>query len=642
MTHTSRQAPLTRAALFGYFAISYLILLWINHGNIDFTAARQLGAGSLFFIANAYASYNALYLLPTALLTWLIGHSRLWRLLRLPHHAPRAAEAVAIAGGSLTTLFFYINAKLHTLYGMYVNGFVVNLVVTPGGLESLGGSDASNLGFALIGMGFVLGHMVLLFGIKLLLSRHEKLRSMPRRALWPLALLLLASTLGDRAVYAYSNAIGKSEALTLTQGVPYYVGTTARTFFNKIGVKVAAKEKGIKVGGQIHFPARPLAFTKPVQPYNIVWLVSESWRADTLNGEIMPATWTFAQQAQNFRLHYSGGNGTRVGIFTMLTGIPGTYWASFLEDRRAAPLIDVLQQQDYQMSFYSSAKFSYPEFDQTVFSNVPKAQLHEIEGNVAGWQKDRQNVTDMLAFIDQRDVSRPFFTWMFFESPHARYYFPPESVIRRPYRDDINYASLDKDNLRESIEPIKNRYLNSVHHLDSQFARVFDYLKSHDLLDNTIVILTGDHGEEFMENGYWGHNSTFSDPQTRTPLVLWIPGREPSPHDKLTSHVDIPATLMPLLGVSNPASDYSTGIDLLTDQQRDYVVLADWSHVGYRDDTLKVTLPMNAQGALGRSIVAANDAKLSRDQEQQLFQSAQPNLLRVMQELGRFNRKSGG
>ena len=58
--------------------------------------------------------------------------------------------------------------------------------------------------------------------------------------------------------------------------------------------------------------------------------------------------------------------------------------------------------------------------------------------------------------------------------------------------------------------------LQAVHHLDGQFARVIDHLRQRNLLDSTIVILVGDHGEEFMEHGFWGHNSTFSDPQTRT------------------------------------------------------------------------------------------------------------------------------
>ena len=629
--------PSRRNVLPAYFALTYLVLLWINYSNMDFAAARAIGPASTFFLVNAYASYNLMYLLPALLLTWLAARPVVWRWLRLSDRSNMAAEVVAVITGALTTLMFYANAKLKVLYGMYINGFVINLVTTPGGMESLGGSDASNLGFALIALAFLSGQALLLLALKWLRTPLPAEPGARRRLALPLALLFVVSTTGDRVAYAYANAVGKNDMLVLTQGVPYYVSTTARTMFRKLGYKLAPQDKGVNIKGQLHYPAQALKFSKPSKPYNIVWLVSESWRADTLNAEIMPSTAAFAAQAQDFKLHYSGGNGTRVGIFTMMTGVPGSYWQPFYEAHRSAALIDVLQQQDYQMSLYTSAKFSYPEFDQTIFSKVPREQLHEVDGPGAGWEKDRKNVGDLLEFIDKRDSNRPFFTFMFFESPHARYYFPPESVIRRPYRDDINYAALDQDNLREDIGPIKNRYLNAVHHLDSQFARVFDYLKAHGLLENTIVVVTGDHGEEFMEHGYWGHNSTFSDPQTRTPLVLWLPGKAPAVHDKLTSHLDLPATIMPLLGVSNPTADYSVGIDLMSKAEHDYVILSDWSHVGYKDREIKVTLPIG-QGGVGKKVTGAHDEKLTGEQEKSLFQKQQPHLVRLLQDIGKFTR----
>lgn len=630
----------SRGLLPAYFLILFLMLLWINLGSVDFATARAAGLGNTIFLANIYAGYNLMYLLPALLLTWLAGRPSIWRWMRLRDHSQRTAQLVAIVAGAFTTLFFYANAQLHALYGMFVNGFVINLIVTPGGMESLGGSDASNLGFALIGIGFFAGHVLLL----LALAKVRPLFAMPtinlRRLGKVFLLLFLFSTVTDRAVYAYADAYGKSDLMVLTEGVPYYLGFTSRTFLRKLGFSPIRQHKGVSFKGEMHYPSSPIQSVRPAKPYNVVWLVSESWRADTLNPEIMPATTAFAARAQNFKLHYSGGNGTRIGVFTMMTGVPGNYWEQFLKMGRSAPMMDVLQQQDYQMSLYSSAHFSYPEFDQTIFSKIPKSQMHEVEGGSSGWEKDRTNVTNMLQFIDRRQPDRPFFTWMFFESPHARYYFPPESVIRRPYRDDINYATLDRGELRDDIVRIKNRYLNSVHHLDSQFARVFDYLETHDLLDSTIVVVVGDHGEEFMENGFWGHNSTFSDPQTRTPLVLWVPGQAAASHGYLTSHLDLPATIMPLLGVTNSASDYSVGMDLLSSGRHEHVILSDWSHVGYADNQIKITMPINAQGGMGKRITGLHDEMLSAREADRRFVAEQPHLVQMMEELGRFSKKS--
>ena len=72
------------------------------------------------------------------------------------------------------------------------------------------------------------------------------------------------------------------------------------------------------------------------KPLNIVWLVSESWRWDMLNPEIMPNTWAVTQNAHRFTRHYSGGNGTRMGMFAMFYGLYGTYWFPFLHSEAHA------------------------------------------------------------------------------------------------------------------------------------------------------------------------------------------------------------------------------------------------------------------------------------------------------------------
>jgi len=632
-----------RFALAGYFFATYLVLLWISQDTVGFAAARAQGGAALLFLANAFLSYNALYLLPAIGITWLTDRM-------LQKGWPAAVKSrryltafVAIFTGALTTLFFYANVKLHALYGMFVNGFVVNLLVTPGGIESLGGSAATSMTFALIAVGFLAAHAALFWLVNVVAGRLGFSAGFQRA--WRVALLtvFLLSTVGDRAAYAYSSALGDSTILSHSDGIPYYVGLTARKFFKKLGFKVNARSANITAGlessGSLNYPLHPLQIKAPAKPLNVVWLVAESWRADALDQGIMPATWAFAQQAQRYTRHYSGGNGTRNGIFTMFTGIPGNYWDSFLALQRGAPVIDVVQQQNYQVSLYTSAKFTYPEFDKTIFSKVPPGQMHTVETGGEGWQLDRQNVTDLLKFVEQRDPARPFFTFMFFESPHARYYFPPESVIRRPYRDDINYATLTKEQLRADIVPIKNRYLNSVHHLDSQFARIFDYLKANNLLDSTIVILAGDHGEEFMEAGYWGHNSTISDPQTRTPMVLWVPGMAAATHDKLTSHLDIPPTIMPMLGVTNPVQDYSIGISLLSPEEHDHVIVTAWAEVGYIDDTAKITLPVSVQGAR-KYVTDIHDQPLSGENESHVFQQKQSKLLAMMKELGQYKKKA--
>ena len=625
--------PQLRRVLAYFFLLTYFVLLAITYDGIDFASASSDGGLALGFAITVWLSYGVIYLLPALLLTWLV-EKIVHRQREIGHKA--VFYPLAILSTGLTTLFFYANAKLFTLYGIFINSFVINLVSTPGGLESLGASNASNATFAGIALAFLLLQTALLALTLFAYRRFGEPNWVPRRFFTGLMILFVVTTVGERMVYAYSTATGVTSVSALTQKVPYYLGISARTLLSKLGVKVDRKKDFQLAKGSLNYPLNPLEVDKPAKPLNIVWLVSESWRADMLDAEIMPNTWAFAQTAKRFTHNYSGGNGTRVGVFSMFTGIPGNYWFPMLAERKGAPIIDVLKAQNYQMSFYNSAKFSYPEFDATIFSQVPSEQLHEVSGGAQGWEKDQQNVANLLDFIDTRDKSRPFFTFMFFESPHARYYFPPESVIRTPYPDDINYFALSREQLASQIHLIKNRYINSVHHLDSQFGRVFDYLKKNKLLDSTIVVMLGDHGEEFMENGRWGHNSAFTDQQIRTPLVLWAPGMTPSVYEGMSNHMDIIPTLMPMLGVKNPKRDYTTGINLLSDEVRDHAVLAEWSSTGYIDNEIKITMPLAVVATQHPAVTGPHDEVLTPKEQDAAFAKKAKNLGGMMEELGRY------
>ena len=622
-------ASLQKNILKAYFIITYIVVLWLVSDSIPISTIYQEGWLAFGFMVIAFLLYGLYYLLPAIAITALVRFTSQ----RFAYNSTKPTYITAIITGAITTLLLYANAKIFSLYGMFFNGFILNLVMTPGGIESLGGSTASDVGYALIALGF------LSLQISILWVAHRFYHKKPTQQLsfkfLPISAVIVTIIVHmGFALDSYAN----NQLNIVAESIPFYQTVSAKGFFKKLGF-TTQRETKLKIKGKLNYPLNPIQFSKPAKPYNIIWLTSESWRADMLDEKIMPNSWNFAKNAARYTRNYSGGNGTRMGVFSMFTGIPGNYWFSFLETRRGAAIIDVLQHQQYQMSFYTSAKFSYPEFDKTVFAHVPTEQLHDQNKNSTGWENDRDNVTDLLSFIDKRDQGKPFFTFMFFESPHARYYFPPESVIATPYRDDLNYATLSKAALRDNIVPIKNRYINSVHHLDMQFGRIFDYLKANQLLDNTIVILNGDHGEEFMEHGFWGHNSTFVDQQVLTPLVIYTPEMKPLVSNQMTSHMDIVPTIMPLLGVKNPSSDYATGYNLLAGEKRTHTYISDWDKVVYVDDDVKITQPVNGKSFALMKASKGNDAPLTDEERKLVLQKKQKAMVQLVQDLGKFFMK---
>ncbi len=71
--------------------------------------------------------------------------------------------------------------------------------------------------------------------------------------------------------------------------------------------------------------------------------------------------------------------------------------------------------------------------------------------------------------------------------------------------------------------------------------------------DNTVVIITSDHGEEFWEHYTYGHGKSVYETVTRVPLIVAAPGREPAVSDTPTSLIDLTPTFLHLAGVDVPA-----------------------------------------------------------------------------------------
>lgn len=435
----------------------------------------------------------------------------------------------------------------------------------------------------------------------------------------------------EYGVYSFN---GYAPVLMSAEAFPAYIPITFQEQLKKAGFKPKRKtELTLKSQGSMgmHYPLNQIVQKENPTHFNIVWMVAESFEDGMLTEEIMPATWDFSRQSYYFLNHYSGGNGTRMAVFTMFYGLYGNYWFPCMNEQRSPVLMDILQDNDYQIELFTSAAFTYPEFDKTVFARIPEEHLHQGGGGSSGWENDRINVSSILDFLDKREPGKPFMTFMFFESPHAPYNFPPETVIREDYLKDFNYAMT---NIQKSIVQIKNRYINSCRHLDTQIERVLKYLKENSLLDSTIVIITGDHGQEFLEHGKWGHNSAFTEEQLRVPLVIWIPGQKPQQITRMTSHLDLPATVLTQLGVTNPPSDYSLGYDLLGAQHRTFNVVANWNGLCYMDQDCKITLPLKSISFSSNKITTLNDEPT--DNPDTIFSEKNSDLMQVMKDSAVF------
>lgn len=610
--------------------------LWVTLHVSVFTTQQAYStlAVALWTLATT-VSYAFLYLLP-ALLPGYLLHGFLAR--RAASRGGVVALAILLIGlTGMVQVLLFADRVIYGMYGFHINGFVLDLVFTPGGIASLGASRSTELTATLVVIALLALQAATYYWATRRSAGRLPLRWMPR-ASW-LLLAILSFAVGERVAYGFSAAANYQPILFASERYPLYLPTTFRKLASRLGVSVASEAAdGLHVKHSVlNYPLVPLRVEPPARPLNIVWLAVESLRYDMLDRTIMPQLWDFSEHALRLEQHYSGGNTTQMGIFSMFYGLYGNYWFPMQAARRSPLLMDVLQQQNYQFSLHTSQSFTYPPFQETVFARMNPADMHALSEGPPPWQRDRQNIDDILKFIDSRDQSRPFMTYMFFEGTHANYTFPPESVIARPYLEDFNYLSAD---FAQQMVPIKNRYINAAHHVDQQIGRIIAHLRARKLLDDTIVIVLGDHGEEFMERDRWGHAADFNRFQTSTAAVLWVPGQNARRISGISSHLDLPSTLMPLLGVQNPPADYSLGQDLLAaDFHRDYAVAAGWNRIAYIGEKFKISFPVNASGVVRDQVLDDDDRPVSdRDHAKS---EIRPAMVEMMNNLTRFSRPKG-
>ncbi len=158
-----------------------------------------------------------------------------------------------------------------------------------------------------------------------------------------------------------------------------------------------------------------------------------------------------------------------------------------------------------------------------------------------------------LAWI-RRHRDTKFFLFLHTYQVHSPYQPPPKHDV---------FRSTPGPGEKPRFTRARDLYAGEVVYTDGILRRLFDTLERLGLDDDTIVVVTADHGDEFGEHGRIGHSRTVYDEVLRVPLIFWGPGRIPAGRvvDDQVSLVDIAPTLLELLEL--PAVDTLQGESLV-------------------------------------------------------------------------------
>jgi len=213
-----------------YFLLTYVTVLILVSDSIPVASIFQDGLIPTGFMLITWLLYGLYYLLPAIAITALIKF--------ISKQNTRAVYATAVITGGMTTLLMYANAKLFSLYGMFFNGFILNLVATPGGIESLGGSSASDVGFALITLGFISLQAAILW----LVHRFYVKKSAPQLSFKFLPITAIIATVLVHMGFAL-DSYTTNQLNVVAQAIPFYQTVSARGFFKSLGFTMQRETK---------------------------------------------------------------------------------------------------------------------------------------------------------------------------------------------------------------------------------------------------------------------------------------------------------------------------------------------------------------------------------------------------------------
>ncbi len=304
----------------------------------------------------------------------------------------------------------------------------------------------------------------------------------------------------------------------------------------------------------------------PVQArrFNLLIYLVDTLRADALQPygygrATSPFLRDFARECMVFTNVLGHTAWTKPSVATLLTGLYPSTHAVAQHDRFLHPKIVTLAERldGFQRIFFTThpvitRETGYAQgFDPAAYASYPQKQAPEV-------------ATLLEPALSKLDRATPFFLYVHTIDPHYPYDPAPpfdrlvlhngSLVEREPEQLSKAFIAGIKRHSAElgakDVEYIRSLYDSEVARTDYCFGKVVSYLKAQGLYDDTMIIFTADHGEEFREHGGFQHGHTLYQEIVRLPWIVKPPKGLGSPgivRDRI-QQIDLVPTILELLG----------------------------------------------------------------------------------------------
>jgi arylsulfatase len=300
---------------------------------------------------------------------------------------------------------------------------------------------------------------------------------------------------------------------------------------------------------------------------NVILISLDCVRADHLGAygyerSTSPRLDEFAEDAALFETATSVSSFTHPTHMTMLTGLPPSIhgvsrWRK--PDSSVAYLPEVLSRAGYRTNGIVSGPLLSQSFGFERGFDIYHAFHDETRAPELA-----EAAVEML----RRGRGQPQFLFLHFFDAHWPYWPGDElNTLFGPLSGDTS-GLLEK--VRNQIPPANERevqhmmdlYDAEIVYLDREVGRFLDELKKSGMYESSLVIVTADHGEAFLEHGFWEHGQTLYQEMVHVPLMVKWPGKSPPRRvASLVSQADLFPTILEAAGIDPPETPYA-GVSL--------------------------------------------------------------------------------
>ena len=479
---------------------------------------------------------------------------------------PRLYRVFAIIICTIAITFLIVDTQIFRIYSYHLNPLIWQFLQNPEQVEKIYSINLHYISFPII------------FVIELFISYFIwiKCRKIQAKGIGKLIAAFLFSTfILTHLIYIWADAT-QYRPITQQQSLyPLSYPMTARTFLTRQGWLTDQKELQGMGNNQLvnpstnksmlRYPVTPIIYPENAAlstPKNILFITVGALRADMLNAQNMPFSYQLSRQGLNYKRHFSGGDDRALGLFSLFYALPNTYWGDITKNHVQPLLMERLINLDYQFGLVSSIGFMQPEFLNSSFSQVPADQ----RSHFSSVQNNKDNATQWKRWFSTQSESQAWFSFV---------YLKPEK--------DLLTTNKSTNSLSERSDKI-DVYQEHVLAIDRYIEEIVSTLQKNNVLENTIVFITGSHGASFEKE----NRPEAAIKNTHTPLIVLWPEKDPAQITRMTSHLDIVPTLIgELFSSQTRAAEYSIGQSLFEINERKYILSGNSKkHVIYENDKI--------------------------------------------------------